>query len=128
MLPHHVSQKHPPMPRINRAAQFAPFAALTGYEAAIEETARITDAKIELTEDSRAELDRKQQKLTALISQSPTVTVTYFLPDTRKSGGSYQNVTAALYGIDSVERVLRLSDGSRIPLDDILDLQSEILE
>ena len=116
------------MPRINRAAQFAPFAALTGYEAAVEETARITDAKIELTEDSRAELDRKQQKLTALISQSPTVTVTYFLPDTRKSGGSYQNVTAALYGIDSVERVLRLSDGSRIPLDDILDLQSEILE
>lgn len=126
-LPHHVSHKHPPMTRINRAAQFSPFAALNGYEAAVEETARITDAKIELTEDSRAELDRKQQRLLALIDQHPTVTVTYFLPDPRKNGGSYQTVTGPLRGIDSALRVLRLGN-SRIPLDDILDLQSEELE
>lgn len=115
------------MTRINRAAQFSPFAALNGYEAAVEETARITDAKIELTEDSRAELDRKQQRLLALIDQHPTVTVTYFLPDPRKNGGSYQTVTGPLRGIDSALRVLRLGN-SRIPLDDILDLQSEELE
>ena len=127
-LPHHVSHKRSPMTRINRAAQFSPFAALTGYEDAVSETARLTDAKIELTEDSRAELDRKQQRLTELVAQHPPVTVTFFVPDERKIGGSYHTVTAPLRGIDSVERILRLNDGSRIPLDDILDLQSAALE
>lgn len=127
-LPHHVSSKRSPMTRINRAAQFSPFAALTGYEDAVYETARLTDAKIELTEDSRAELDRKQQRLMELIVEHPSVTVTFFVPDERKVGGSYRTITAPLRGIDPVERVLRLNDGSRIPLDDILDLQSEALE
>lgn len=127
-LPHHTSLKRSPMPMINRAAQFSPFAALTGYEAAVSETARLTDAKIELTEDSRAELDRKQQRLTELTAEHPVVTVTFFVPDERKHGGSYRTVTASLRGIDSVEHILRLNDGSRIPLDDILDLQSEALE
>lgn len=127
-LPHHVSSKRSPMTRINRAAQFSPFAALTGYEDAVYETARLTDAKIELTEDSRAELDRKQQRLMELIVKHPSVTVTFFVPDERKVGGSYRTITAPLRGIDPVERVLCLNDGSRIPLDDILDLQSEALE
>ena len=127
-LPHHVSHKRSPMTRINRAAQFSPFAALTEYEDAVSETARLTDAKIELTEDSRAELDRKQQRLSELVAQHPPVTVTFFVPDERKIGGSYHTVTAPLRGIDSVERILRLNDGSRIPLDDILDLQSAALE
>ena len=127
-LPHHVSPKRSPMTRVNRAAQFSPFAALTGYEDAVSETARLTDAKIELTEESRAELDRKQQKLAEMLHEHPTVTVTYFLPDSKKCGGSYQTVTAPLRGVDSVERLLRLGNGNSISLDDILDLQSDVLE
>lgn len=127
-LPHHVSPNRSPMTRINRAAQFSPFAALTGYEDAVSETARLTDAKIELTEDSRAELDRKQQKLTEILHEHPTVTVTYFLPDSKKCGGSYQTVTGPLRGIDGVKRLLRLGNGNSISLDDILDLQSDVLE
>lgn len=127
-LPHYVSHKRSPMTRINRAAQFSPFTALTGYEDAVSETARLTDTKIELTEESRAELDRKQQKLAEMLHEHPTVTVTYFLPDSKKCGGSYQTVTAPLRGVDSVERLLRLGNGNSISLDDILDLQSDVLE
>ena len=127
-LPHHVSYKHPRMTMTGRAAQFSPFAALTGYEAAVSETARLTDAKIELTEESRAELDRKQQRLIELATERPEVTVTFFEQDARKSGGSYRTVTAPFKKIDCVERCLHLTDGSRIPLDDILDLQSRVFE
>lgn len=127
-LPRHVSYRHPPMSMVNRAAQFSPFAALSGYEDAVIETARLTDVKIELTEDSRAELDRKQQRLMELTAEHPEVTVTFFVPDKKKNGGSYQTITARFKGIDSVECVLRLTDGSRIALDNILDLRSEMLE
>ena len=124
-LPHHVSHKHPPMTMINRAAQFSPFAVLTGYEAAVSETARLTETKPELTEERRAELDRKQQQLMERMAEMPTVTVTFFLPDERKSGGSIRTVTAPLRKIDAVERILYLADGSRIPLEDVLDLQND---
>lgn len=123
--PHHVSYRHSHMSMVNRAAQFSPFAALTGYEAAVSETARLTEAKIELTEDSRTELDRKQQWLTAHASERPEVTVTFFVQDARKSGGSYQTITGQFKRIDSVDRRLQLADGTGIPLDDILDLQGE---
>ena len=127
-LPHHVSSKRPPMSRVGRAAQFSPFAALTGYEAAISETARLTDAKIELTEESRGELDRKQQCLMQMVDARPEIKVTYFLPDARKSGGSYQSVTGRFKGIDPVARLMLLTEGVKIPLDDILELESDVIK
>lgn len=121
-MPHHVSTKHPPMPASDRAAQFSPFAALTGHDAAIQETGRLTDIQVEQSEELRALLDRKQQYLAAL--ERPEVAVTYFLPDGRKDGGAYVTATGQLKRIDPVERVLILVGGQSISLDDITDLNS----
>ena len=125
-LPHHVSSIRPRMSMIDRAAQFSPFAALTGYDAAIKETGRLTDQRIELSEDSRAALDRKQQLLVECLADHPEVSVTYFIPDERKSGGAYVTVTGIAKKVDDYQRLLLLTDGTRIPLDDILDLESEL--
>lgn len=121
-MPHHVSTKHPPMPASDRAAQFSPFAALTGHDAAIQETGRLTDIQVEQSEELRALLDRKQQYLATL--ERPEVAVTYFLPDGRKDGGAYVTATGQLKRIDPVERVLILVGGQSISLDDITDLNS----
>ena len=88
-LPHPTSTKHPRMPMSDRAAIFSPFAALTGHAAAIQETARLTDQRIELDEDTKAELDRKQKILMDYIADQPEVTITWFCPDEKKSGGAY---------------------------------------
>lgn len=126
-MPHHVSTKHPPMSASDRAAQFSPFAALTGHDAAIQETGRLTDIQIEQSEELRTLLDRKQQYLATL--DRPEVTVTYFLPDGRKDGGAYVTATGQLKRIDPVERVLILVGGQSIPLDDITDVNSpELLD
>lgn len=125
-LPHHVSATRPRMSMIDRAAQFSPFAALTGYDAAIKETGRLTDQRIELSEDSRAALDRKQQLLVECLADHPEVSVTYFIPDERKSGGAYVTVTGIVKKVDDYQRLLLLTDGTKIPLDDILDLESEL--
>lgn len=126
-LPHPVSKTRPQMPMSDRAAQFSPFAALTGYDAAIRETARLTDKKLVLDEETCALLDRKQQYLCEIIAEKPEITVTYFMPDERKDGGSYVTVTGKLRRIDFCGRLLVLSDGRSIPLDDIADLESERL-
>ena len=112
--------KHEPMPMSDRAAQFSPFAALTGYGDAIDETARLTDARIELSEEERAELDYKQL-------DAPTVTVTYFIPDERKSGGAYVTHTGVLKRVDEVERMVVFKDGLRVPLDEVMDIKCEQL-
>lgn len=125
-LPHHVSATRPQMSMIDRAAQFSPFAALTGYDAAIKETGRLTDERIELSEESRAALDRKQQLLLDNLPDRPVVSVTYFVPDERKSGGAYVTVTGIVKKVDDYQRLLLLTDGTKIPLDDILDLESEL--
>ena len=125
-LPHHVSATRPQMPMIDRAAQFSPFAALTGYDAAIKETGRLTDERIELSEESRAVLDRKQQLLADNLADHPEVSVTYFVPDERKSGGAYVTVTCQVKKIDEFERLLILTDGTKILLDEIQDLTGEI--
>lgn len=127
-LPHPVSGKHPRMPVSSRAAQFSPFAALTGYDAAIRETARLTDRKTELDDGAKAILDLKQQILTDTLPAKPHVTVTYFLADERKSGGAYVSVSGKLKKIDPVARQLVLTDGTVIPLDDVLDLESELFQ
>lgn len=125
-LPHHVSKTRPQMSMMDRAAQFSPFAALTGYDAAIKETGRLTDEKIELGEETKAVLDRKQRYLSDMISVQPEITVTYFLPDERKSGGTYLSVTGKLKRIDEYERMMILTDGKKIPLDDIMDIESNL--
>lgn len=109
---------HEPMPMSDRAAQFSPFAALTGYDAAIDETARLTDERIELSSDKREELDYKQQYISTL--DNPTVTVTYFVPDARKAGGAYVTHTGVLKRICEAEHALVFEDERIVMLDDVL--------
>lgn len=125
-LPHHVSTTRPQMSMIDRAAQFSPFAALTGYDAAIKETGRLTDEKIEIDEDTKASLDMKQAYLMEIIDEQPEISITYFLPDTKKSGGAYVTVTGNLKRFDEYERLLILTNGKKIPMDDIADIESEL--
>lgn len=124
-LPHPVSARHPQMPISDRAAIFSPFAALVGHGAAIVEAARLTDRKIELDEDSKAVLDEKQRYLEDIISQQPEITVTWFKPDEKKDGGSYVTTTGILKRTESIERVMILTDGNKIPLDDIIGIEGD---
>ena len=107
---------------IDRAAQFQPFRALTGYEDAVHETARLTDEKIELTEDEKAILDMHLQKLADEITRQPKVTLTYFQPDKKKAGGAYVTVSGQLKKIDDYEGALILVSGERIQIEDILEI------
>lgn len=122
-LPHHVSSTRPRMPMIDRAAQFQPFRALTGYEDAVRETARLTDRRMELTEEEKARLDAALQRLMDSISSRPQVSVTWFQPDKRKAGGAYVTTTGRLKKIDDLEGALILLGGERIVIEDILDIQ-----
>lgn len=125
-LPHHVSKTRPQMSMLDRAAQFSPFAALTGYDDAIKETGRLTDEKIEMDEDRKAALDMKQAYLSEMIDEQPEISITYFLPDAKKSGGAYVTVTGNLKRFDEYERLLILTDGKKIPMDDIADIESDL--
>ena len=127
-LPHHVSKTRPQMSMQDRAAQFSPFAALTGYDAAILETGRLTEDKLELGEETQAILDRKQRYLAEIIDTKPEITVTYFVSDEKKSGGAYSTVTGFLKRIDEYERVLMLTDGRKIQLDAVLDIESDMFQ
>lgn len=122
-FPHPVSKVHPPMSRINRAAQFSPFAALTGYEDAIAETGRLTDTRIEMEEDARSLLDEKLRQIQEQTAGLAEVSVTYFVPDNRKAGGSYVTVRNQIKKIDSYDRVLVMQDGARIALKDIVEIE-----
>ena len=125
-LPHPTSQKRPRMSVQDRAAQFSPFAALTGYDAAIRETARLTEERIELNEYEQAVLDQRITLLQEHLKDLPEVTITYFQPDERKEGGKYRSLTGAVKKIDSYERQLVLADKSNIPIESILNLESEL--
>ena len=107
----------------DRAAQFSPFAALTGHGAAISETARLTDRQIELSEDAKALLDQKQSLLTERLAEHPEVAVTWFRADSQKEGGRYEVAQGRLRQIDAYARCLVLEDGSRIALDTVLELE-----
>lgn len=115
-----VSSRHSPMSMRDRACQFSPFAALSGHKEKIDETARLTDGRIELSEEARAELDRTQQWLLGHLDQQPMVSVTYFVPDSRKSGGAYMTISGTVKGIDPWEHCLLLTDGNRIAMEDVL--------
>lgn len=118
-LPHHVSQNHPQMPLRERTAQFAPFAALTGYEAAVGETARLTSERRELDPQEAEELNRRLTDLAARLPDHPEVTVEYFVPDDRKAGGAYVTVTGVVRHISIAKRVLVMEDGTEIPMEDV---------
>lgn len=120
------SAAHPPMPRAARAAQFSPFAALTGYDAAIRETARLTDREIELDEDSLAILDARLQYLNEHAAEAPQVTLTHFVPDSRKDGGAYRLTDGRLKQIDTDRQELILCDGRKISLSHILAVDSPL--
>lgn len=121
-LPHHISKKHPQMTLEARAAQFAPFAALTGYDDEVKETARLTNRRIELDDEAKSILDNKIQIVLEQISQRPTVSITYFIPDTRKAGGEYVTITGIIKKVDSYNQVIVLENRTEIPINEIIDI------
>ncbi len=130
-LPHHVSETRPHMSMHDRAAQFSPFAALSGYDDAVKETARLTEQRIELGEDEAQKLAQRlnllQNRLREMPdSGAPEVKITYFVPDERKAGGKYVTVNGAVMKIDTYARTLTLADGTKIPIDEIINLDGEI--
>ena len=125
-LSHHVSKMRPQMTMSDRAAQFAPFAALTGYDDAVKEAGRLTDDKIELEESSLKELNAKIQLLRENLADGPEITFTYFKPDERKAGGAYLTKTGTVKKLDDYERQIMLQDGTKLPMDVILDISGEI--
>ena len=121
-LPHPEPRTHPRMSLHDRAAQFSPFAALTGHSAAIAETGRLTDSRITLDESEMARVDAALQRLRELLPQAPAVSITYFVPDERKAGGSYQTITGEVKRIDTVSGMILLTDQRVIPIPDIFDV------
>lgn len=119
-LPHHVSSKRPQMPAMDRAAQFSPFAALTGYADAIKEAARLTDCKIDLDEYEQAQLDCK---LRLALKLKNAVAITYFVLDQKKDGGAYTTATGIIHRIDEAQSAVLLDNGLHIPLEHILSIQ-----
>jgi len=124
-LPHHRSTRHPHMPLADRAAQFSPFAALTGHGEAIRETARLTDSKTELSEEVKTYLNARLSFLSENIKEHPEISVTYFLPDERKAGGAYVSKIGFVKKINEYEHTLVMQDGIVIPIDDIVAIDGE---
>lgn len=131
-LPHHQSVKRAHMSLIDRAAQFSPFAALTGYDDCIKETARITERRKELDDDEKAMIGEKLALLQSQLAENPRepidgVTITYFVPDKTKDGGSYVTLTGAIKKVDDCEQIVYMADGTRIPMGDIANIQASSL-
>ena len=125
-LPHHVSRRRPQMSRAARAAQFASFKALTGYEDCVTEAARLTEERIALDDMTLLLLNRKLQLLREALPSRPAISVTYFVPDKRKSGGEYVTVGGRVKHIDEAARTMLLTDHKAIPLDEIADMEGEL--
>ena len=125
-LQHPTSSKHPRMAALGRAAQFSPFAALTGYEGAIRETARLTDAKAELDENKLAVLDLKLRILADRLTDSPEVSITYFKPDEKKDGGAYKDAVGTVKKIDAYEQAIIMADATVIPIEDIFEITGDL--
>jgi len=122
-LPHHVSATRPPMAIIDRAAQFSPFAALTGHDAAIIETGRLTGEKAELSDDTKEHLSEQLNLLQSRIDEMPVAYITYFVPDTKKSGGEYVTTTGSIKKIDNIDGIVVMQDKTKIPIDDISEIE-----
>lgn len=127
-LPRHQSKTRKSMSIHDRSAQFSPFSALSGHSAAISETARLTDRQIELTEGDKAIINEKLQMLSDYLKSEPVVTITYFEPDDKKSGGSYETITGTIKRIDEVNKEIKFIDGSVILIERIYDIEGDLFE
>lgn len=127
-LPYHKSDTRPHMPAIDRAAQFSPFAALTGYDSAVKETARLTEERVELDEYMKHALSDRIQIIADRLKEHPEIAITYFQPDKKKKGGVYVTIISTVKKIDEYKRVILMNDGTMIPIDDILRIDGKIFE
>lgn len=125
-LPPHISKKHPQPTMMERAARFAPFAAITGYEEMVLEEARVTEERIDLDEGTLALLNEKLNMIQEFLDEEPEVKITYFEPDTKKSGGAYVSVTGIVKRIDEYEHIVLMTDGKKINIEDIYGIESEL--
>ena len=126
-LPHHTSKKHPRMSLEARSAQFAPFAALTGYDEVLIETARLTNERIEIDETIKIIIDSKLQIIKEHIKEMPLITFMYFVPDSKKDGGKYVTVTGNVKKIDEYRNVFVLENKTEIPINEIIDICGDIV-
>ncbi|NLY46940.1 MAG: YolD-like family protein [Tissierella sp.] len=127
-LPHHVSKTRLPMAIIDRAAQFSPFAALTGHDAAIKETARLTHKRVELDEYMKIDLNNRLKIIADKIKEDHEISITYFQPDEKKEGGVYITATNRVKKIDKYEGLIFMVDGREIPMDQILSIDGQIFD
>lgn len=127
-LQHPTSNRHPRMALSDRAAQFSPFAALAGHDAAVREAARLTDSKMEFDEDAKARLNDKLLIISENLSADPEVTITYFQPDERKAGGAYLAFTGTVKKIDEYEHAIVMMDKTAIPIEAIIEIESDLFE
>ena len=127
-LPHYVSKTRPRMASIKRAAQFSPFAALTGYDAAVKETARLTDKRVELDEYMKDDLSHKLQIIADRLKEYNEIAITYFQPDPKKNGGAYITAISTVKKIDEYESIIIMTDETAIPIDEIIRIEGQIFE
>ncbi len=127
-LPRHVSKSHPHMSILDRAAQFSQFAALTGYESAIKETARLTNKRMELDEAAKNVLDEKLRIIHEQLSSQRSIEITYFQPDEKKTGGAYVSATGIVKKIDGYSRTFFMQYETRIPIEEIIGITGEIFQ
>ena len=127
-LPHHESTKHPKMPALDRAAQFMPFSALVGHDAAVMETQRLTDDRTELDESRKEELDARLQFIREHLLQEPQACITYFVPDAKKGGGAYLTVTGAVRKMEETRHEVIMENGTVIPMEDIREIESPLFD
>ena len=125
-LPPHISKRHPQPSMMDRAARFAPFAAITGYEEMVLEEARVTEERVDLDEGALSLLNEKLNMIQEFLDEEPEVTITYFEPDKKKSGGAYVSITGVVKRIDEYEHFVIMTDGKKIRIEDIYAIGSDL--
>ena len=125
-LPPHISKRHPQPSMMDRAARFAPFAAITGYEEMVLEEARVTEERVDLDEGALSLLNEKLNMIREFLDEEPEVTITYFEPDKKKSGGAYVSIAGVVKRIDEYEHLVILTDGKKILIEDIYAIESDL--
>ena len=125
-LPPHISKRYPQPTMMDRAARFAPFAAITGYEEMVLEEARVTEERIDLDEGALSLLNEKLNMIQEFLDEEPEVTITYFEPDKKKSGGAYVSITGTVKRIDEYEHLVLMTDGKKIRIEEIYNIQGEL--
>lgn len=122
-LPHYEPKYHPRMSKYKRSAQFAPFAALVGYDEQVKECSRLTDERLEIDDELKEKINYKLNKINELIKNNPVVEITYFIPDVKKDGGKYITEKGNVKRIDYINRFIKLTDNKKIILDDVIDIK-----